>query len=544
MSVVDPAAEPPNAEFVHQRSGRRYVVERRDGQLWHKESLLPVSGVDSQPDPLADIQVEYPMRYLVGSGRHSRTYLAEIDGFLIESPVTWYSSTQKWSMSPGFEGSNQVGFERAADEGCLICHVGQVASINGAQNRLTINEPAIGCERCHGPGKMHVKYQQARTERMPGRNTDDSIVHPGRLSRGQHESICAQCHLRGDATVFRRGLSFSDFQPGMSLADVRIDYRLESDDGSMKVVGHVDQMHASRCYQNSDSLNCTTCHEMHSNADPKLSQAFFRSKCLDCHSTKSCGLNPAKRQTESPDDNCVQCHMPQVETDIPHIAFTHHRIGIHGQNTTPAKPEATAGQLIPFEATADLTGLAAQRCLGLAYAEFAARQSDGTLAAEYRRRAIQLLESVANTAEADGEVYSVLARFAWEDRNQADTIAYASRAMSSEGLSAGAHVNCLLVMGDTYLQLGQSANAAKQLDQLVTLRRNSHDWLLLGIARFQARQREAGLTAVQQAIEIQPFQTDYHQTLADMLREAGKSAEADSCLRLANRLRAYYASPR
>ena len=62
------------------RSGNtRWPV--RYGQSWHKEFLLG-SGKDT-------LLTEYPVKYVVGSGEHARTYLVEAEGFLVESPVTW-----------------------------------------------------------------------------------------------------------------------------------------------------------------------------------------------------------------------------------------------------------------------------------------------------------------------------------------------------------------------------------------------------------------------------------------------------------------------
>jgi hypothetical protein len=46
------------------------------------------TAVDANGVPTGN-SVEVQLKYLVGSGRHSRTYLAELDGFLTESPLTW-----------------------------------------------------------------------------------------------------------------------------------------------------------------------------------------------------------------------------------------------------------------------------------------------------------------------------------------------------------------------------------------------------------------------------------------------------------------------
>ena len=64
MAAIDLAAEPPDGTFDHLRSKRRYEVVRRDDQMWHRE--LTVSEA-AEPVVLS----EYPVKYVVGSGRHS-----------------------------------------------------------------------------------------------------------------------------------------------------------------------------------------------------------------------------------------------------------------------------------------------------------------------------------------------------------------------------------------------------------------------------------------------------------------------------------------
>ena len=439
-------------------------------------------------------------------------------------------------MSPGYDHAHHEGFERAADQGCLTCHAGQMKSIGGALNRLVLTEVSIGCERCHGPGETHVAKWRDKPVVSGGRNADASIVHPGQLSRQLNEAVCAQCHLRGAATVVRSGHSLSDFRPGIPLTEVRIDYRLESDSGDMKVVGHVDQMHASRCWQKSSTLTCTTCHDMHAGKALKPTQDSYRNKCLECHNSSSCGSDLTERLQLDSADNCVKCHMPQVPTDIPHIAFTHHRIGVHSSETTDPAPKTVAGRLVPVGDLSGLSDAERQRCLGLAYAELSEKQTDRVLAGEYRNRAIDLLKSVVDGRSADGDVFAALSLDAWQSQVPTRSLDYALQALGNPSLSDGARVNSLLIAGDSFLQARNSKDAVPPLEQLVKLRRRSEDWRLLGIARFQCGQKETGLAAMQQSIEIQPFRRDLHETLSDMYRSLGKTDEAETHRQVAAQL--------
>src|SRR5205823_11143765 len=212
MAAVDPAKEPADATYDHALSKRRYQVYRRDGKMWHRELL-------SAPGAAEVTLAEFPLDYVVGSGRHSRTYLCEADGFMVESPATWYTSKQAWAMSPGYDRPNQRGFDLAVGMDCLICHAGRVEAVDGTLHRMKVIEPAIGCERCHGPGSLHTNRHRGRPPGERLRETDYTIVNPGHLPRELAESVCQQCHLRPTAAVLARGRGWGDFRPGLPLQD-------------------------------------------------------------------------------------------------------------------------------------------------------------------------------------------------------------------------------------------------------------------------------------------------------------------------------------
>ncbi len=521
MSAAMSGPEPADGDYLHVASGRRYQSRQKNGELWHAEAL--VDTVTQTAPPTVDVQ----LKYLVGSGRHSRTYLAELDGFLTESPLTWYSSTGSWSMSPGYDHAEHLGFERPVDTGCLICHCGRIESVDGAFHRLRIAETSIGCERCHGPGAEHVAVQ--RVGRRSGTaisDAEDSIVNPAKLSRDLQDAICAQCHLRGDATVTIRNRQAADFVPGEPLTNVRIDWFLSAADGRMKVTGHSDQMVASRCWQASESLTCVTCHDGHpATTDAATGTAAvvvkdYRSRCLQCHAEGACGEAAADRRATVPQDNCIACHMPQVATDIPHIAFTHHRIGLHGEQQK-ATYNAQTADLLPFGDVSAVTSVELQRSHALACAEFSSRAPSAELSAEFRRRAVRELASLVRTTTADGEVHAALARLLWEDGEVQTAEQQAVAALRDPYLSPGGRVNSLFVQGDSLLQRRRFAEAVSPLQQLTTLRRSSEDWLIRGLAEFQAGEQSIGLRSVEHAAAIQPFRRDIPETLRK-LRAAAK----------------------
>ncbi|MGE5194757.1 MAG: cytochrome c3 family protein [Deltaproteobacteria bacterium] len=541
LSEIDVAAEPPDADFFHPLSGRRYEVYRDGTQLWHRETVKDDAGG-------ALITAAFPVRYLIGSGRHTRSYLVEERGFLMESPLTWYASRQEWALSPGFDRSQHWGFERATDIGCLICHVGDVESPDRTYQKPLIREQAIGCERCHGPGSLHVAERSAaRGTETPavkhgggkprtrlGDGGAATIVHPGRLTRKLGEAICAQCHLRGDATVAVRGRGLTGFRPGLPLTDFRIDYHLEVPDSRMKVVGHVEQMHQSRCYIESETLTCTTCHDPHASIPVEKRRPRFNQICGKCHAEGSCGVDPAERLRQNAANDCVACHMPQVATDIPHIAFTHHRIGVHSKEPW-TRPSVGPGAVVAFDDGPHLPQIDRDRNLGLAWLEVSEKQPVAAVREAYRARAVSLLEGVRGRGLNDPEVTAALARIAWE-HDPRSALRLAREALQSQVLSPRSRVNSLFVAGDAALRVNQTEAAVAAFEELVGMRRHSEDWLLLGLCRQRSGDLQGTRRDLERAAAIAPFRPEIREALAAVHEQLGNSREAASQRALAERL--------
>ncbi|MGH9448591.1 MAG: tetratricopeptide repeat protein, partial [Terriglobia bacterium] len=74
-------------------------------------------------------------------------------------------------------------------------------------------------------------------------------------------------------------------------------------------------------------MSCITCHDPHFQPSAAQAPAYYRKKCLICHTERRCTLALAKRLGTSPPDNCIGCHMPQQKLQrISHSALTNHRI--------------------------------------------------------------------------------------------------------------------------------------------------------------------------------------------------------------------------
>jgi predicted CXXCH cytochrome family protein len=286
------------------------------------------------------------VQFTLGSGSNGRSYLINRDGYLYQSPISWYAQKQTWDLSPGF--ANSYPQQRAIAVDCLFCHANRVDLVEGSINHY--REPifrgyTIGCERCHGPGELHVA-QRTKGENIGDR--DYTIVNPRRLEPHLRDAVCEQCHLQGEDRVLRRGRDVFAFRPGLPFyLFVSVFVRKPEWNQKNKAVGQVEQMYASQCYKASKAeLGCISCHNPHEKPEGKAAVEHYRSACLQCHQEsgargqgrgareqkaggemKPCVLDVAERRQTTPEDSCIVCHMPRSgSSDIVHTAVTDHRI--------------------------------------------------------------------------------------------------------------------------------------------------------------------------------------------------------------------------
>jgi tetratricopeptide (TPR) repeat protein len=517
LSDVEPEFEPPDAVFDHAASGRRYRVSRREGQMIHEESLPLDDGTEF-------ILTSTPVRYRVGSGHFARTYLCDAGGgLLVESPVTWYASAHAWGMTPGFDKAAHRSFTRQILENCLWCHGGQAQLSTTSSLRLRLVENAIGCERCHGPGEAHVQSQIAG---QPADNeAQPAIVNPRRLSRKLAEAVCQQCHLQGDIHIGGRHVRAADFRPGEPLEKFGTVYRLRRTENPMTVVGHVEQLGDSPCYRRSETLTCVTCHDPHRPvaAAGQSQAAHFRSVCLSCHEEPGCKLPVAVREQRSEND-CIRCHMPKSATEVPHLAFTHHRIGIHP--LTGGSPDAKGSDpLIPLS---DMSGLAESerdRSLMLARLQmFLARGRDFRASASGQQLLGRIDEWLRSIPPDEVDVEIEFARFqllfARGDVRGAEQSA--GRALACNDIRSEEEAAILDQLGQ--LDYGQSRfeQARLRFGKLTRLRCNGQDWFYLGMCEEKCGQSRAAIQALERARHLEPGVVEIYEALAAIQHHLGE----------------------
>lgn len=264
--------------------------------------------------------------YIVGSGQHTNSHIININGYLHQAPITFYTQKGKWDLAPGFEGGLNSRFDRKIELECISCHNGYSDLVEGSLNKYANVKLGIDCERCHGPGSIHVAEKQKGNIVDTSLGPDYSIVNPRRLNTEQQNNLCQRCHLQGIA-VLNDNKSFFDFMPSEKLSKT-MNVFMPGYSGSqshMIMASHVERMKMSDCYVNSGKMSCITCHNPHVSVKVTPKEQFINA-CNSCHGAKNgCTEKPELRMAVQ--DNCLTCHMPKNGSiDIPHVAVTDHFI--------------------------------------------------------------------------------------------------------------------------------------------------------------------------------------------------------------------------
>ena len=319
-----------HAQIFDSKLNRHFEVFARDGSLYQSEFATDQKGSDVFRDT-------HKLQWIIGSGANGSGAIVQRDDFLFEAPLSFYAKLQGWALSPGYEFGD-YGFNRPILPGCISCHSGQPQAIlngNGRFREPPFKEVAIGCENCHGPGQTHIAAAQMGSPM-------GSITNPAKLSHWLADNICMSCHQTGDARVLRAGKDYRDFRPGAELDQTLSIFLVPFSKQSTPkddLLEHYLSMRLSKCYLKSDGqLSCITCHNPHVQPSAQEAPAYFRQRCLTCHTEKSCALPLAIRERKTPPDACAGCHMPKRDVKvISHSVLTNHRIVAQAEEPFPER---------------------------------------------------------------------------------------------------------------------------------------------------------------------------------------------------------------
>jgi tetratricopeptide (TPR) repeat protein len=485
---------PLPATIFDQEQDRYFQVFRQGSDIYQSEYALNSEGQERyrQTEKIA---------YVIGAGSQGMGYIIRRGNHLFEAPLTFYTRPGVWGLSPGYE-LNNLGFSRPILEECIVCHSGQPLPIRGRYglyNSPPFRELAIGCENCHGPGELHVSERAQGPPVSSG--FDSTIVNPSKLPGWLADNICMSCHQGGDARVLHPGKSYSDYRPGIPLAYTLATFTIPPNRETppqSALLEHNFSLRLSRCFRASEGqMRCTTCHDPHRQITGEKKVAYYREKCLSCHTESSCLLAPQDRLRSSALNDCSGCHMPKRPAkEIEHAALTNHRIVKRADQpypenafslTTPSLPKLIHVSALPgrdASAVPALTLLQAYRSLSLNHPE-------------YEEPYARLLTELAQSQRDDPIVLAALAQKLMSSQTpqaRSEGIGYLSRAIERGSTSP-------------------------------------NDYLLLADLLARSNRVPESIDILKKGIFLAPYVSEFYQSMATRFLSIGKYSDALDTIR-------------
>jgi Cytochrome c554 and c-prime len=270
-----------------------------DGRLRYEQSAGHILvHEEGAPQPVV-------LEWAFGAGAQGSTPVGLLGEQFIEHRFSYYSRTG--GLAPTFghppRASTPIAElgvlqDKRTISNCFNCHATGLQR-SGSEFSLTGLRPGVQCERCHGPGSMHIQAAERSGSKEEVRK---EVVNPGRLPARAQIEICGQCHRLP--------------MPGMGEEP-------ELEDPVTVRFAPIGLL-ASKCFRASKTISCLTCHDPHSDARPRT-DSFYSEKCLACHATDH---KPVKLCRRVQKENCLPCHMQQARLK-PYLQFTDHRIRIY-----------------------------------------------------------------------------------------------------------------------------------------------------------------------------------------------------------------------
>ena len=432
----------PREATVSVPSGNRVLKVTHDANGWQQS--------ESEPGIFTD---EHRLEYAVGSGANGMSFIVKRGNSLFQAPLSFYSRTKEWNLSPGYQLAD-LGFSRPIAQECVACHSGRarpVARHNGEYMDPPFEELAIGCENCHGPGSVHAGHPG-----QPG-----AIANPAKLTARLAEEICINCHQGGDARILQPGKTNEDFRPGSWSLETAALFKIPAnlrENKEADLLEHHSAMKASKCFRASGGkLSCLTCHDPHTQPGGKQAEVYYRSKCLTCHTDASCPVPLPARVKQAGSDNCIACHMPKRQVAvISHSALTNHRIPARPDEKTPLQeqPDGNTDLILVNEPAEPKVQLPAITLLK-GYAELAGQN------ALYKQHYLTLLAVLSQKQPQDPYLQAALGHKALDEGKNDEAIQHLSL-----GIALG-ETSTYMDMATALTNAGRLPDAVKYLETAV-----------------------------------------------------------------------------
>lgn len=231
-----PLAELLTARTFRERSGLSFEYKVVDQGL-----AVTVRKPEGRIAQLLEDKVSAILEWTFGAGAQGLTPVGRFENNYLEHRVSFYPRLNALALTQG----HPLGDVRSSREGlgilqtpetaygCFSCHATGVKR-GAAGPDLSAMRPGVECERCHGPGAEHVASAGS-----PNLGAEKKIANPGRLDSAGVIEMCGECHRLPESA--------------------KVPLEPEKDD-PFSVRFQPIGLLASRCFRESGTLSCLTCH--------------------------------------------------------------------------------------------------------------------------------------------------------------------------------------------------------------------------------------------------------------------------------------------
>ena len=304
----------------------------------------------------------------IGSGRRDRSYVVSHGAGMWFAPVDVVAVPRGRQAVLAPHAAMHTGTRAGAPitAECLGCHTDQLPARDFPLNlRPSVEhwQPrGISCAACHADSKQHARWQEADLggESQP---QEDPMPLYGDWTREQQLSVCAACHLQGDARIVLDGHSLAPPPPGTDVLQERALFVAREPTNAVGFVSQVERLLLSRCFLESEMV-CTSCHNPHRTLGDEDERRRVRAKCASCHAgdemgagrslrrghaasaarcsrERSAGIETHQTQVYSASRDCVDCHMPRTGVfDVARVTIHDHFIRRDASDARPASSDA------------------------------------------------------------------------------------------------------------------------------------------------------------------------------------------------------------
>jgi predicted CXXCH cytochrome family protein len=285
----------------------------------------------SKPDPLVTFKRD-DIAFVYGS-KWKQRYFTKVGDDYFPLGAQWDVANKIWRAYlvqpntdwwvPFYPATNA---QRPTGPLCDGCH-----SVNYDIRTKKVTEWNVGCEKCHGPGSLHVQDPSAV-----------NIINPAKLDYVRANDVCIQCHSQGKPLRNPIEGRYYDWPVGFHMGlDLKDFWQLEDHKFGETTFTHFPDgtAHKNRMQGNdfvqsvmyNRGVTCFSCHDVHGTDNNADLIKPVSNLCLTCHRPNS-PTGPHAPTIEahthhregSPGSECVSCHMPRIEQEIANVNVRSH----------------------------------------------------------------------------------------------------------------------------------------------------------------------------------------------------------------------------